>query len=257
MQYLGGKSRISHKVVAIIDMVRMGRPFWDPFCGGLSPAIALSARGRGRITDANLALISLYKAVVAGWDPPTSVTEEEYEAAKTLPDTDPRKAFIGFGCAFRGMWFKSYAQASTLLFNTTDYPSRARRSLLRDIPLLARRGCYFEHLNFLDVEPSPINQIIYLDPPYKGVSGYDGVGGGTFDHEKFYERVAAWGKYTDVFISEYQMPVGEVVLEIDHYTYTKVGQIKRTLERLYHVGPSKIPTARPARMEEPWQPTKI
>ncbi len=243
MKYLGGKSRISQRVVAIIDMVRMGRPFWDPFCGGLSTAVALSARGRGRISDANPALISLYQAVVAGWDPPKSLTEAEYKAAKLLPDTDPLKAFAGFGCSFGGKWFGGYARSGEVVVDPTKYASATRRGLLREVPLLARRGCFFEVANFLDVTPAPINQIIYLDPPYRGTTGYDATQ--PFDHDRFYGLVEEWGRHTDVFVSEYDLPIGRLVFETAPPTTCltrQSGVVKR--ERLYHVGPSKIPTTR-------------
>lgn len=132
MQYLGGKTRIAKAIAEIVNAERGDRVFWEPFCGGLSVSVKLAAHGPGIVSDANPALIALYQAVRDGWDPPGHVSEEEYSAAKALPDSDPRKAFIGFGCSFGGKWFGGYARNA----RGDDYVGATQRSLARDLPKL-------------------------------------------------------------------------------------------------------------------------
>jgi DNA adenine methylase len=239
MQYLGGKSRIAKQLCAAINPARAGRTCWDAFCGGLSVSAELAKGGDVISTDSNLALISLYQAVVAGWDPPSVVTEEEYQAAKALPDTDPQKAFIGFGCAFGGKWFGGYARPSKT--HSTVYANSARNSLIADCSVLKT----FECLDFLDVHPNdgvvandPTEICLYLDPPYAGTESYAAVGG--FDHALFWDRAIEWAKWTDVFVSEYACPLALVpVLEFSNDLSLAKGQTKDTrTERLYHLSPS-------------------
>lgn len=90
MQYLGGKSKIAKWLCAAIAPVRRGREFWEPFCGGLSVSVALSESGPGLVSDANHALIALYRAVAAGWDPPSTVSEDDYKRARARYPTSTR-----------------------------------------------------------------------------------------------------------------------------------------------------------------------
>ena len=220
----------------MINVARGPREFWDPFCGGLSVSVALG--GRGPITDANPALIALYQAVAAGWDPPEYVSESEYQAARALPDEDPRKAFCGFGCSFGGKWFAGYARQRLVDGKPYAYAASARNALLRDVPALIARGCRFLCVDFLAIEPRPTSSVLYLDPPYLGTTGYGALG--RFDHDRFYARVAAWSRYTDVFVSEYAMPWGRVVWSHEVNTSLKGGTSGKSVERLYHFGPDRV-----------------
>lgn len=231
MQYLGGKSRVCKALAAVVNTARGPREFWDPFCGGLSMSVALG--GRGLISDANVALVSLYQAIATGWDPPEHVTEAEYQAARVLPDTDPRKAFCGFGCSFGGKWFAGYARQA----KGYNYAKGARTALLKQIPALLARGCRFLCVDFLDVEPRPTSSVLYLDPPYLGTTGYGAIG--RFDHERFCSRVAGWSRFTDVFVSEYHLPWGRVVWSGAANTSLSGGTSGKATEKLYHYGPDR------------------
>lgn len=238
MQYLGGKSKIARWLVAAMRPRLSGREFWDAFCGGLSVSLAISETGaRGLATDANPALVNLYQAVAAGWDPPAVVSEDDYAAARSLPDTDPRKAFCGFACSFGGKWFGGYARAPKEAGRT--YAGAGRTALLRDVGLLVERGIDVALANFLEVEPEPTETVLYLDPPYAGTTGYGATG--TFDYPRFYRRVAAWARYTDVFVSEYSMPIslgGRLAMEFAHDMSVAGGVRKGArVERLYHYAP--------------------
>jgi DNA adenine methylase len=244
MQYLGGKSKIARWLAAAMRPSLLygssPRPWWDAFCGGLSVSLALAdvAPGVGGVsTDANPALAALYRAVASGWDPPASLSEDEYRAARALSDSDPRKAFAGFGCSFGGKWFGGYARAPAQANRT--YAGATRTALLRDVGALVAAGVSIAHANFLDVEPEPTDAVLYLDPPYAGTTAYGATG--AFDYARFYARVAAWARHTDVFVSEYAMPPdlgGRLAMEFAHDMSVAGGVQKNArVERLYHYAP--------------------
>jgi DNA adenine methylase len=230
MRYMGGKSRIAKQLAEVIDRVRKpGQLVWDPFCGGLSMAVALSKNGPVWATDVNVALINLYRAVQSGWVPPTEVSRETYQAAKSLPDTDPFKGFCAVACSFAGKWFGGYA-----LSGSRNYALNARRSLA-EVTRVQRLDCG----DFLSVQPQHVDAVLYLDPPYRGTTSY--AGAPPFDHDLLVSRVRDWALYTHVFVSEYDLPVGRIVWE--RAQTTTVARDKSAyapaVERLYYLGPNQ------------------
>ena len=199
-------------------------------------AVELASRGPGLVSDANPALITLYQAVAGGWDPPQSVTEEQYAAGRALPDTDPMKAFLGFGCSFGGKWFGGFARSKK--DRDRNFVTAARNVLLRDVDALVSAGCEIARVNFLDIEPAPTDMVLYFDPPYANTTGYGGTG--KFDHTRFCERVRQWSEYTDVFVSEYALPAGRPILEFTHDMPVAGGGTQKDAqtERLCRFGPA-------------------
>lgn len=231
MRYLGGKSRIAKHLAEVIDSVRHpGQWVWDAFCGGLSMSVALRRKGPVWSTDANAALIALYRAVQSGWEARTEVSEAEYRAAKALPDADPMKAFCGFGCSFGGKWFGGYAKP----YPTNKTPhGAALRALKRDCGAEATFGC----VDFMSVQPQECEALLYLDPPYDGTTEYKSVQ--RFDTAALVRNVMAWSRFTHVFVSEYSFPVGECVWESrQRTTLGGKGAHAAAVERLYYLGPS-------------------
>ena len=245
MQYLGGKSRLAKEIAAIVAPKGL---WWEPFCGGLSVSVQLAKYGSGLVSDANPALIALYQAVRDGWVPPETVSEDEYREAKALPDSDPRKAFIGFGCSFGGKWFAGRARDGSVYNHgrgtkpTVRSPAKsAARAVLRDVALL--RSCHFRLLSFFAPDPRTFPscpETIYADPPYAGATGYAAVG--RLDHGLFWAYCQEWAvRGVRVFVSEYACSVGaDVVLE--HNQCDTVGhQTGRTkVERLFRVQPPSV-----------------
>lgn len=231
MQYLGSKRRLAKRIVDIISPNLRNRIVWDPFFGSLSISAEFAKRGVGGgiASDGNKALISTYQAVARGYNLPDYVSEAEYKEAKTYSDSDPRKAFIGIGCSFGAKWFGGFARSRNY-----NFAAGAKRSIERSVLLLLENNVEIYHADFLDITPEPLNCVLYLDPPYAGTQGY----GELFNSQLFYERVAQWGKYTDVFVSEYSMPWGKCILEVEHNLQVSGGTQKAArLERLYHYGP--------------------
>lgn len=203
--YQGGKHLASKGIAEVINMARShpNQKVIDPFCGGLSTAVRFG--GPVECSDINLALISMYQAVADGWDPPQSLSPEEWEFCKTLEDTDPHKAFAGIGCSWLNRWFLRYATTKGKENDHTTYAMRTRKALLRDIPLIIKRGGSFACRSFFDIEIEK-DCVLYLDPPYYGVSGFKGAP--QFDHERFWLRTLEWAHAgVPVFVSEYACPL--------------------------------------------------
>lgn len=237
MRYLGGKSRIAKALAARIrEIVPDAKGYWDPFCGGLSMSVALSAYAPVIASDACAPLIALYQAVRDGWVPPSEVSRETWQAAKELPDTHPMKAFCGFGCSFSGMWFHGYAgEARRRVAHgremNDDAPRACGKALIRNTarvaPVLS---------DWFDVAPSDTeSHVLYLDPPYAGTQGYEGAP--TFDSDRFIGRVVRWSRHAHVFVSEYAFPVGREVFT--RQSTQGVAQKERT-ERLFYIAKGSL-----------------
>jgi DNA adenine methylase len=236
MQYMGGKSRIAKQIAAVIDEHRQpGQLVWDAFCGGLSVSVALSKKGPVLASDACESLIVLYRAVQNGWDPPTEVSKETWESAKKLPDTDPMKAFCGFGCSFGGKWFGSYSRKDP----RPGRQSQASCSKKLVLSHARAKNLTFAYIDFLSQPSDCPSAIIYADPPYKGQPGYNSVP--DFDHVKFCDRIKHLSKACDVFVSEYDFSFGNVVWERE-IRALMLGTSKGSnrLERLYHIAKGSL-----------------
>lgn len=224
MQYLGGKTRNAKEIAAIVAPRTL---WWEPFCGGLSMSVALSEYGRGLSSDFHPALIALYQAILSGWAPPDSISEEEYKAARSLPDSDPLKAFAGFGCSFGAKYFGGYARS-----NGRNFAAGAKRTLLRDLAVLRDRGVDLHHASFFDM--APVSSVtLYCDPPYEGTQGYS-TGG--FDHIRFWSLCQAWVRAGSVvYVSEYNCPVAHTLLWSKKHSLSVAGgcQQEARTEKLF------------------------
>lgn len=180
-------------------------------------AEGLSSSGPVLATDICAPLIALYRAIRLGWDPPESVTQEQWEAAKSLPDSDPLKGFCGFGASFNGIYFSRYVEPQARLtigsgpsarLSTRRYHAAIGAVLRRQLPKIAAVEC----ADFLNQPIVAFDGVLYCDPPYRGTTGYPGAP--SFSHDRFYTIVQQWAAVgVPVFISEYSCPVGRCVFE--------------------------------------------
>ena len=190
--------------------------------------VALSAGGAVVSSDANAALIALYSAIAAGWQPPETVSEAEYHAAKMLPDCDPFKGYAGFCAAFGGKYFGGYARGAG-----RNWAGEGKRGLLRDCP-----GRTFHCLDWLSVDPFAGPFAIYADPPYAGTTGYSAIG--AFDASRFAQRVREWSAFVDVFVSEYAFPFGDCVWSAPLTKRAGIGPGDTAIERLFYIAKGSL-----------------
>lgn len=231
MKYLGGKSRIAREIVEAMDV---RGPWWEPFCGGLSVSVQLASRGTGVCSDAHPALIALYRAIASGWNPPETLTETEYVAARYLPDSDPLKAFAGFGCSFGGRYFAGYARPHVRQRNPVG---AARHSCITSVEAVASSGSQIVCQSFFDAAPRA-GLTVYCDPPYMGTTGYRVA----FDSDAFWRRAREWANAgSRVFVSEYECPIDhEVAWSKAHRSSVARSAAARTVrtEKLFRILPA-------------------
>jgi DNA adenine methylase len=201
MQYFGGKQRIAARIVeAMAPAIQQRGSYVEPFVGGA--AVMSLVECPERIGgDANRALITMWRFLAQGWEPPTHVTEAEYQAVQRAKDeNDPMTAFVGFGCSFAGKWFGGYARGGkdrNYAANAASSPRRKQKGLA-GVQWVAGdyRAC-----------PTPFGAVIYCDPPYAGTTQYGAVP--PFDWPTFWtwcqEKV---NQGHMVFVSEYAAPTG-------------------------------------------------
>lgn len=203
MQYLGGKSRIAKPISEILVAAKGERTTYvEPFLGAAS-VFALAAphfeHAFGGDVVEDLAL--MWRAVSQGWEPPSDLTEEHYNALRNAAPS-PLRAFAGYACSFGGKWFAGYARNRS----GRNYAATAARSIekrragLRGATILRADYRAFDHLIGPDC-------VVYCDPPYAGTTEYGAAKG--FDSEEFWAVMAEWGsRGAAVFVSEYGAPAG-------------------------------------------------
>jgi DNA adenine methylase len=209
MQYMGGKARTARRIAeSIAERVTDDATYYEPFLGGGSVASAVAANGcvrRLHLSDVHADLIELWRAVLVGWQPPTIVGRDEYEAQRHA-EPSAMRGFVGFACSFGAKWFSGYARNA----RGRNYADAASRGLLRKAaPLRALgEGVSVRQCSYVDIAPMP-GDVIYLDPPYGKSTGYGGTEG--FDHAAFWAWATEWSRQgVNVLVSEFAAPDGWV-----------------------------------------------
>lgn len=224
MRYLGGKSKTRKKIAAFLESVRKpDQPYFEPFVGGAW--VLQEMTGKRIASDGSYPLIAMYKDLQNGWIPPEVLSEEEYQTLKK--DADPyngMRAFAGFGCSHSGKWFAGFARSGS-----RNYCGNARNSLLKQLPKI--KDVQFRYGVYTDF--SPIESLVYCDPPYHGTTQYGAFSG--FDHALFWQTMREWSKNNTVVISEYNAPDDfRCVLEVPTKTDLRVaGKKENRIEKLF------------------------
>ena len=243
MQYHGGKARLAKHFAPHIEaaLAETNGFLYEPFTGGfnIQPALRPGLVKWAINGDAHGGLITLYRALQQGWEPPEALSEQEWRALKTERDySKPETAFAAFGCSFRAYEFGGYAHV-----DGKGFADRARRGLLRKRESMG--PVEFRWQDFAGLESMEDLKIfgpatIYADPPYSETTGYK-TGSG-FDHQRFYRWI---GRMADaghiVLISEFTPPQG-VVYDVvwrkpRHVSGTEAGA--KRVEEVYRVLRSK------------------
>lgn len=197
MQYLGGKSKLAARLWAAMgEDVKEGMTFVEPFVGAFNMLPACPVRwGQALCSDADLSVISLLRAVQGGWDPPETLSEEEYKRIRAESnEQDPLHGFAAFGCSFAAKKWGGYARGSS-----PNYARSARNGLLRKSAHMD--AVRFAHARYSDL-CVPAGSLVYCDPPYQETTGY----GGSFDHATFFAWCRETAKHSVVYVSEFSAP---------------------------------------------------
>lgn len=133
-------------------------------------------------SDSHKYLIALLRHVSETTeDLPDTITEDEYTAVRTNPNTyaDWYVGLVGFCASYNAKWFGGYANGVTTKIGTVrNYTDEAIRNIKKQAPTL--EGIRFACQNYADCSVDRF--VIYCDPPYRYTTKY-ATGG--FDYDKF------------------------------------------------------------------------
>jgi len=223
MQYFGGKQRIAKRIAEFIN-AHNPKVYLEPFCGSCNVGCLIQAEQR-IFSDIHPQLIAMWENLMAGWEPPEQVSEEQYRVAQEGFLPDYLTGFIGFACSYSGKWFGGYARNS----RGDNFARQGARSLTKKSKLLA--GSEFVLCDYQQAILAVPEALIYCDPPYNGTTKYKGTP--DFDSEVFWESC----RRPNVFVSEYTAPSGfrEVLtIETNCEIRGKSGRDKR-VEKLFTI----------------------
>ena len=202
MRYLGGKSRLAKPIVnAILNHVPNRGLYIEPFIGGGS--ILCEAAPHFHTVwaaDSHEDLILLWQALQDGWEPPSELTQEEYDDLRYSKTPSALRGFAGFPCSFGGKWFGGLAKGGFSGGKARNHVDEGKRNCLAQARLIS--NVQFVRSDYKELEPLP-GSVVYCDPPYADTTSYSS----TFDNVEFWEVMNAWveiGAY--VFVSEIKAP---------------------------------------------------
>lgn len=223
---MGGKARIGRTIAdSMAPDVAGASAYIEPFVGAGGVAQHVT-HPRRVLSDANQALITMWRALAAGWEPPDHLPPETWRVLRLLDNAeDPLTAFAGFGCSYGGKWFAGYARGYSC-----NYAAAARRSLVSRTAKL--QGAEWRWRTYENAEVLP-GAVVYCDPPYAGTTGFGAVG--AFDHETFWAWVRKISQdAAAVYVSESTAP-GWVPVAAELSVSTGLGSNKPRREYLYRV----------------------
>jgi DNA adenine methylase len=244
MKYLGGKQRLGKHIAPILKdlwstyesfFAKSLEAYLEPFCGSLGVLKNMTDNNSVSIlaNDYHPDLIQMWLEVKAGtFVFPTSVSEEEYIAAKLLPSPSALKSFIGFGMSFGGRFFGAYSQ-KYLNDKPEDFCKEMTNSMNRIAPVI--QNVTFTNNDYKDL--NPVNMFVYCDPPYafnkypikyrRSTKKYD-----VFDNVQFWDQMREWSKTNMVVISEVTAPPDFVnVWEQERYRSAAMSKKTRFSEK--------------------------
>lgn len=230
MQYFGGKNRTCKSISKVIqqNIKDINQPFISAFVGGGWVESLINSNNK-ECYDKHPYLISMYQELQKGWEPPDTLSKEEYDYIKNNPDENPfLTGFVGFGCSFSGKWFGGYARN----VSGRNYCKNAKNSVINKM-----QGFMDTKFNVMDYSNlNPINSIVYCDPPYDGTTQYSEKILGSFNSDKFWETIRKWSSNNIVFVSEYNAPkdfitVWQMAVKLD--IRDKNNEKKARIEKLF------------------------
>ena len=238
MKYMGSKARIKKEILPLILKDRQPNQFFvDLMSGGMN--LIDGVEGNRIANDLNFYLIEMWRKLLEGWIPDEFYEKEIHYSVKKTPEKYPAYlvGYVRFICSFGGDWnggFAGYYPESRRNKNGVlpSYQKEGKNGIIKQLEKL--KGVIFFSKNYYEVK-IPSNSIVYLDPPYKGTTGYFT----DFDHEFFYNFARKLKKDGHkVFISEYEMPsdficVWQKEISSQLSANGKSGGNKKSIEKLF------------------------
>src|SRR5574344_567903 len=233
MVYKGSKNRIAKHIVPILQksIDEMGTGLYiEPFVGGANIIDKIKAPTKIGC-DINKYLISLLDYISNNDLEIYTFTEDKYKYVKNNKNEfkDWELGLYGFCGSYGSKFFDTFARGNKNNGESRDMPRERINNLkkqsynLKDVTF---KHCDFKELNNL------VGYTIYCDIPYKGTSKYDDE----FDYEYFYEWCKKMSINNNVFVSEYNMPFGQVVWSGElRSSINNACQRDVVIERLFYI----------------------
>ena len=204
MKYMGSKRRLASQILKTFQKYAPGRTvLFEPFCGGANLTIAaLKANYLCNPSDCDPYLIAYLRALAMGWEPPRSISEQDYRSIRDTPENYPRElvGYVGFALSYGGKWFGGWRRDKQ---GKRNYCEESWQAAKKEQAILL--GQIF-HCQSYDAVKIPAAQqptsLIYADPPYAGTTAYRAK----FNSGAFWEWAAM--QPVPVFVSEYTAPPG-------------------------------------------------
>lgn len=206
MWYIGSKRAHAKQIIPFMMAGHWDtKPYIEPFVGGGNMIQYVEAPIRlGSDIDADV--IAVLDGLANGWNPPDTLSEEEYNAIRCAPSLfpPPLVGFAKFSFSYGGIGWGGFARNYKKSIHNPDH---VQSRLLRQ-EALRLRGCQFSVKSYTEVD-YPDGATVYMDPPYAATQGYESGG---FDHTTFWYFCRNLAQRCRVFVSEYNAPADWVSL---------------------------------------------
>lgn len=152
--------------------------------------------------DVHKELIAMWRKLQSGWNPPSHITEEEYNNVKNNRSEYPDYyvGYVGFHSTFGAKYFGGYARGfKSDGITPRDESNEAYRNTMKQLPNIIDVEFICGDYRNIDIKDA----FIYCDPPYANTTKYST---GEFDYNSFWNWCRAMSKQNTVIISEYNAP---------------------------------------------------
>lgn len=233
MVYKGSKNRIAKYIVPILQesINTMGTNLYiEPFVGGANIIDKINSNTKIGC-DNNKYLIALLQKTQNNEINIDTFSEEEYKYVKNNKDKfkDWELGLFGFCGSYGTKFFGTFARGKKNNGELRDMPRERISNLKKQSVNLTNID--FKYCDFKDLKDLK-GYTIYCDIPYKNTSKYDN----DFDYEYFYEWCKEMSKYNNVFVSEYNLPIGKVVWEGSIRSSINIASRRKdVIEKLYKI----------------------
>ena len=236
MKYMGSKARISKDIAPIINnLIKENniKNYIEPFVGGCNMIEHIVCENK-IASDNNDYLISMWRDLQKGWNPPNEITKELYIDIRDNKDKYSKSlvAIAGFCATYNAKWFGGYAGiVKTKIGTYRNYYNEAIRNINKQVHKINDvEFRYCDYTQYSNIK----NSLIYCDIPYQGTTQY-----GTskdFDYDKFWDWVRDMSKDNIVLVSEYNAPNDfECIYEKTLTTTLDKNSRKKDTEKLFRL----------------------
>lgn len=191
---MGGKSNEKWQICRFLNQIRQpGQLYIEPFVGACNTFAMMDEPKLG--IDIHPDLIAMWVAIQEGWEPPDSLSEEEYYQLKESDLVSPLRGFAGFACSYSGKWFGGYARRKN------GYNFCATQKVVTLYKAETLKDSIFLNSDYKIISGMSGN-LIYCDPPYRWTTSFKN----SFNHEEFWDFVRVLSRENIVLTSEMSAP---------------------------------------------------